>query len=168
MEVMKAWKSWKPWELWNIGQPKKIKVMKVMKIMVPPGGQMWNYHNGKWCHLLAEHGSIASGATCWPNLELWQVASPGGWDWNYGQWHLVAKCGNMASGAPFWPNLGLWPVAPPVSRILNLPCRETRRLLPAEGYPVVRPGDCSPPKVILSWDQAIVPCWRLPCRETRR
>jgi len=83
---------------------------KVTRV-APSGGQFCN--QCKWRHLVAKFGTNASGAICWPNLQLMQVAPSGGQICKQCKWrHLVAKFSTNASGAIWWPNMQLMQVVP--------------------------------------------------------
>ena len=44
--------------------------------VAPPDDQILN--ECKWCHLVTQFSTDAGGTTLWPNLQLMQVALPGG------------------------------------------------------------------------------------------
>ena len=74
--------------------------MQVMQ----PGGQICNIC--KCCHLMANFGTNASGATWWPNFEKMQVVPHGSPIFNWcRRHHQEAKIVTDASFATWWLNL---------------------------------------------------------------
>ena len=80
-------------------------------VLVPSGsdGTLGSHGHG----LVAKFATNASGAVCWPNLQLMQVVPSCGQVCNSCKWrHLVANFATNANGAIWWSNLQLMQVAP--------------------------------------------------------